>query len=169
MKRIFLILTLTVIVIAGTSSAFASEDEARDAMIAYSGTDAFARLLPEERQACMYWVSAGGEMNELCRNAVQKLIAEAPYAVTNSQRNALLEAASGISRRSNTQPVPDKRNTEIQRDNTGAIIAAGIVGIIAGMIIHNNTGHRHSGPSYGPPPPPPPHHPAPHPGRPPRR
>ena len=37
MKRVMLALTVIVLVAAGTSAAF-SDDEARDAMIAYSGT-----------------------------------------------------------------------------------------------------------------------------------
>lgn len=172
MKRILLILTLTVIVIAGTSSAFASEDEARDAMIAYSGTEAFTKLLPEERQACMYWVYEGGEMNEMCRNAVRTLISEAPDAVTNSQRKALLAAASGYSGKSKSQPVSGKKKTEVQKDNTGGLIVAGVAAVILGMVIHNNIGRSHSRPSYCPPPPPPHHHYRyrhPYPGMPPRR
>ncbi|MBQ6971627.1 MAG: hypothetical protein IJP86_04645 [Synergistaceae bacterium] len=168
MKRVMLMLSVIVLVTAGTSAAFA-DNEARDAMIAYSGTEAFAKLLPEERQACMYWVSEGGKMSEACRSAVVRLITDAPDAVTPSQRRALLEAASNTdeaaSKKSDQPPAPiqDNKPTVEKSDNTGAIIAAGVVGIIAGMIIHNNwPSHRDSGPSYNPPPPPrhpaPPHH-----------
>lgn len=169
MKRMLLVITLTTIVIAGTSSAFAADyDEARDAMIAYSGTEAFTKLLPEERQACMYWVYEGGEMNETCRGAVRTLIAEAPDAVTNSQRKALLAAASGHTSRSRSQPIEEKKKSEVQKDNTGGLIAAGVAAVILGLVIHNNIGRSHSRPSYGPPPPPPPYgHHAPH--MPPRR
>ena len=176
MKKVFLVLTVTAIMIACSSAVFANdEEEAHYAMITYSGTNAFANLLPEERQSCMYWVSAGGEMDETCRNAVHKLITEEPDAVTASQRRALLAVASGTVRaqRSQTypQPVPERKPEVIEKDNTGAIIAAGVVGIIAGMIIHNNTSGSSSRHHRGPPPPPPHGHYGPPPNRmpPPRR
>ncbi|MBQ2617546.1 MAG: hypothetical protein IJG51_00105 [Synergistaceae bacterium] len=158
MRKIILSLTVITLLIAGTSAAFA-DDEARDAMIAYSGTSAFANLLPEERQACMMWVAEGGKMSETCRGAVVRLISEDPDAVTPSQRKALLAAASGtVSASKPKTPAPasaDNTPTIKKSDNTGAIIAAGIIGIIAGMIIHNNwPRHKNSSPSYGPPPPP---------------
>ncbi len=162
MRKIILALTVITLLIAGTSAAFA-DDEARDAMIAYSGTNAFANLLPEERQACMMWVAEGGKMSETCRGAVVRLISEDPDAVTPSQRKALLAAASGTvsaSASKSKAPAPvsaDNTPTIKKSDNTGAIIAAGVIGIIAGMVIHNNwPRHRNSEPSYGPPPPP--HH-----------
>ena len=160
MKKIFLVLTVTAMIIISSAAVFANdEDEAHDAMITYSGTNAFANLLPEERQACMYWVSSGGEMSEICRNAALRLISEDPDAVTPSQRRALLAVASGTVSARRSQPVPNEKPKVIEKDNTGAIIAAGVVGIIAGMIIHNNTSggshHHHHGP---PPPPPPPHY-----------
>lgn len=162
MKKIFILLTLTAIVIACSAPAFAGDlEEARDAMITYSGTDTFANLLPEERQACMYWVSIGGDMDEICRKAALRLISEDPDAVTPLQRRALFAVASGHVRASRPQPVPNQKPKVIERDNTGAIIAAGVVGIIAGMIIHNNTSgsshhHHHRCP------PPPRYRPAPH-------
>lgn len=172
MKRVMLALTVIALVTVGTSMAFA-DDEAREAMIAYSGTDAFTKLLPEQRQACMYWVAEGGKMSEACRGAVVRLITDDPEAVTPSQRKALLWAASGnasapASTTTSTQPAPSQSETPTQiskSDNTGAIIAAGVIGIIAGMVIHNNwPRNRDSRPSYSPPPP----HYRPTPNRPPR-
>ena len=155
MRKIILALTVITLLIAGTSAAFA-DDEARDAMITYSGTNAFANLLPEERQACMMWVAEGGKMSETCRGAVVRLISEDPDAVTPSQRKALLAAASGtVSASKPKTPAPasaDNTPTIKKSDNTGAIIAAGIIGIIAGMVIHNNwPRHKDSSPSYGSP------------------
>lgn len=166
MRKIFLALTVTALIIAGTSCAFAY-DEARDAMITYSGTDAFTRLLPEERQACMYWVSEGGRMSETCRSAVVRLISEDPEAVTPSQRRALLAAASDKVSTSTTQsPAPSEKPKTVEKyDNTGAIIAAGVIGVVAGMVIHNNlprdreTHHHHH---HVPPPPRRHRYPAPH-------
>ena len=158
MRKIILALAVITLLIAGTSVAFA-DDEARDAMITYAGTDTFSKLLPEERQACMYWVSEGGKMNETCRSAVLRLISEEPDAVTPSQRKALLAVASDTVSASKTPPAQaqkpassDNTPTIKKSDNTGAIIAAGIIGIIAGMVIHNNwPRHKDSSPSYGSP------------------
>ena len=160
MKRIFLVLTLTFIISAMSSTAFAADyDEARDAMITYSGTEAFTKLLPEERQACMYWVY-GGEMNETCRNAITHLLSEAPDAVTSSQRRALLAAASGNENPTSPQPVQEREQKKVEKDNTGALVAAGVAAVILGMVIHNNIGgSSHS--RHGPPPPPPHYRPAP--------
>ncbi|MBQ7169905.1 MAG: hypothetical protein IJR63_08405 [Synergistaceae bacterium] len=158
MRKIFLALSVISLVIIGSSMAFAStEDEARDALITYSGTEAFANLLPEERRACMTWVAEGGIMTETGRSAVTKLISEAPDAVTPSQRKALLAAASGITVQPSAKtPQPAKSDTVIKKDdNTGAIIVAGIVGIIAGMIIHNNWPRHTSDTVYYPSPAPP--------------
>ena len=75
MRKIFLALSVIAVVVIGSSTAFAyDENEAREAMIAYSGTEAFTKLLPEERRACMLWVSDGGKMSETCRSAVTRLI-----------------------------------------------------------------------------------------------
>ena len=156
MRKIILSLTVITLLIAGASSAFA-DDEARSAMIAYSGTNAFASLLPEERMACMTWVAEGGNMSEACKRAVLRLISEAPDAVTPSQRKALLETASGtVSEAKPKAPAPVSADTQPtitkSSDNTGAIIAAGVIGIIAGMVIHNNwPRHKSSSPSYDPP------------------
>lgn len=134
MRKIFLALTVIGLVIISSSMAFAySEDDARDALITYSGTRAFEKLLPEERRACMSWLAQGGYMSELCRSAVTRLVAEDPNAVSPSQRKALLAAASA-----RTTPTNSGETVIVESDNTGAMIAAGIVGVIAGMIIHNN-------------------------------
>lgn len=168
MKKIFFVLTVTAMIIISSSSVYANdEEEAYYAMITYSGTNAFANLLPEERQACMYWVSAGGEMDETCKNAVHRLITEEPDAVTASQRRALLAVASGTvsARRSqpSPQPVPEKQPKAIEKDNTGAIIAAGVAAAVLGLVIHNNMGSSHHHHHHHGPPPPhyrpaPPHH-----------
>ena len=167
MKKKFLILFVIALIIAGTSAAFA-DDTARDAMIAYSGTETFAKLTPEERRACMFWVAEGGQMNEVCRAAATRLIAEEPDAVTPKQRHELFAATTGKisssstashSKRRDDQP-REKTTTVRKEDNSGAIITAGILGVVAGMIIHNNL-PRHRGPSYRPGPPRPPRHPMP--------
>ena len=167
MKKFFLALSAISLVIIFSSISFAyTEDDARDALIVYSGTEAFTHLLPEERSACMAWVADGGYMSELCRSAITKLLSEAPNAVSPEHRQALLAAASGRTESSPSYtpsrkpsytpspsrarvpapapertpaPQPSSGGTVIrEKDNTGAIIAAGIVGVIAGMVIHNN-------------------------------
>lgn len=165
MKKFLLSLSAISLVIIFSSISFAyTEDDARDALIVYSGTEAFTHLLPEERSACMAWVADGGYMSELCRSAITKLISEAPNAVSHEHRQALLAAASGRTESSPSYtpsrkpsytpsrarvpapapertpaPQPSSGGTVIrEKDNTGAIIAAGIVGVIAGMVIHNN-------------------------------
>ena len=143
MRKILLALSAISIVIAASSMAFAyDEDEARNALIAYSGTEAFGRLYPEEKRACMSWVSEGGYMDDTCSSAVTRLITEDPDAVTQSQRRALLAAASGRTSSESAQPAPQPiREKEVvieKSDNTGTVIAAGVAGVIAGMVIHNN-------------------------------
>ena len=173
MKKFLLALSAISLVIIFSSVSFAyTEDDARDALIVYSGTDAFMYLSSEERSACMAWVADGGYMNELCRNAITKLISEAPDAVSSEHRQALLAAASGrLESSSEPLPEPSRARTRTpsqytpseytpsqartpapapapqpssggtvikEKDNTGAIIAAGVVGVIAGMVIHNN-------------------------------
>ena len=164
MKKIFLILSVIAVITIGTSTAFA-DDAAKDAMIAYSGTETFAKLSPEERRACMFWIAEGGQMSELCRGAATRLIAEEPDAVTPRERRALFAATMG---KVSSSTAPKRRNNSPARepetirkdDNTGPIIAAGILGIVAGMVIHNNLPrHRHR--SYRPAPPRPPRHPRP--------
>lgn len=171
MRKIFLALSAAGLVIIFSSVSFAYDEyEARDALITYSGTEAFTNLLPEERRACMLWVSEGGYMNETCRSAVTRLISEDPDAVTPSQRKALLAAASGRTVRPSAKTTPAPQNDTVIRkdDNTGTIIAAGIVGVIAGMVIHNNLPRDRDRTVYCPAPrphyrPAPPHHRVPHP------
>lgn len=179
MKKFLLALSAVGLIIIFSSASFAySEEEARDALITYSGTEAFANLLPEERRACMLWVSEGGYMSELCRSAVTRLVSDDPNAVTLSQRKALLAAAAGRTSSTASRPAPAQSSGTVivkEQDNTGPIIAAGIVGVIAGMVIHNNLPRdRDRGrtvycpaPRYRPAPPhyrpaPPIHRPAPH-------
>lgn len=142
MRKIFLALSALGLLIIFSSASFAySEEEARDALIIYSGTESFANLLPEERRACMLWVSEGGYMTELCRNAVTRLIAEDPNAVTLSQRKALLAAAAGRTESPSVKTTQRSGGDTVivkESDNTGPILAAGVVGVIAGMVIHNN-------------------------------
>ena len=165
MKRMILVAVIAVMTI-GVCAANA-DTLARDGMVAYSGTDAFTNLIPEERQACVNWLVTGGKMNELCSSAVMKMITEAPDAVTASQRQALLAEASGTvstpsvkSSSAKSAPVQTEQTTIKKDDNTGTIIAAGLVGLIAGLIIHNNVGgsSRRSNP---PAPAPRVHHPSP--------
>lgn len=163
MKRLILVALIAVMTI-GVCAANA-DTLARDGMVAYSGTDAFINLIPEERQACVNWLVTGGKMNELCSSAVMKMITEAPDAVTASQRQALLAEASGTvstpsvkSSAAKPAPVQTEQTTIKKDDNTGTIIAAGLIGLVAGLIIHNNVGgsSRRSAP-----PAPVVHHPAP--------
>lgn len=163
MKKILLTISILTAITLLASTAFA-DDTARDAMIAYSGTDTFASLTPEERRACMFWIAEGGQMNEVCRGAATRLIADEPDAVTPQQRRALFAATMGkVPKKKDTQPV--RQNKTIQKDdNSGAIIAAGVIGLVAGMIIHNNL-PRHRSRSYRPAPPRPPRRPAPVPVR----
>ena len=160
MKRMILVAVIAVMTI-GVCAANA-DTPARDGMVAYSGTDAFTHLIPEERQACVNWLITGGKMNELCSSAVMKLVTEDPEAVTAQQRQALIAEATGLPESSGkvitssaktTAPAPAQtQQTTIKKDdNTGTIIAAG-------LIIHNNVGgsSRRSDP-----PTPVVHHPAP--------
>ena len=142
MKKYITVLAVIIIIGVWSCSAFAGS-LARDAMVAYSGTEAFERLTPAERQACLSWLVRGGEMDELCRRAVMQLVSEAPNAVLPEQRQALIAEASGSEIVQETPPPPPPAPETpkiVKKDNTGAIIAAGVVGIIAGMIIHNNVG-----------------------------
>lgn len=141
MKKYITVLAVLVIVGVWSCTAFA-DSPARDGMVAYSGTQAFERLTPEERQACVNWLVRGGEMDALCRQAVMRLVSEAPDAVLPEQRQALIAEASGSEIVQETPPPPPAPEPPkvVKKDNTGAIIAAGVVGIIAGMIIHNNVG-----------------------------
>ena len=155
MKKILMAVSVFTVIMILSSTAFA-EDTAKDAMIAYSGTDTFAKLSSEERMACMMWIAEGGQMSEVCRGAATRLIAEEPDAVTPQQRRELFAATMGkvstASKNRNSQP--DREPKVIRKeDNSGSIIAAGIIGLVAGMVIHNNL-PRHRGRVYHYPAPP---------------
>ena len=157
MKKV--IILLGVLAVMAVCPAFA-DTPAREGMIAYSGTEAFTKLTPDERQACTSWLVYGGEMDSTCKNAVLKLTSEAPDAVTAEQRQALIAAASdNASTTTAKAPEPVKQETpktEIKKeDNTGKYLAAGVLGVILGMVIHNNVGHHrnNAAPVYQPEPP----------------
>ena len=152
MKRAIIILAVLVFLVTGVYTAGA-ETLARDAMMTYTGTEAFTKLTSMERQACVDWLVYGGEMSEKCSKAVKKLVSYDPDAVTPEQRQALIAEASGYSE---TVPEYTPTRTETppqvtkQEDNTGKYIAVGLLGVLAGLIIHNNVGHSSSSPSYEP-------------------
>ena len=132
------------ILVTGAISASA-DSLARDAMMTYTGTNAFTKLTSMERQACVDWLVHGGDMSEKCCKAVKKLVAYDPNAVTPEQRQALIAEATGYSESASTQEYsPSRRETPPQivkqEDNTGKYIAIGVLGVIAGMVIHNNVG-----------------------------
>ena len=154
MKRAIFFLAVFTIIFSGAISASA-DSLARDAMMTYTGHDAFTKLTSMERQACVDWLVHGGEMSEKCCKAVKKLVAYAPDAVTPEQRQALIAEASGYSDTA-TSPEYSPARTETppqivkQEDNTGKYIAIGVLGVIAGMVIHNNVGGSSSGSSCRP-------------------
>ena len=166
MKRTIIILVIFAALTTCIYPANAGTDSyspARDAMIAYTGTDAFTKLTSMERQACVDWLVHGGEMSEKCSKAVMKLVSYAPNAVSAEQRQALIAEASGNNTVSQPEPQPtteEQPQIVKKNDDTGKIIAVGLLGVLAGLIIHNNVGHHKSTPSYTPPEPPrhePPH------------
>ena len=154
MKRAIIFLAVFAVLVTGVYSASA-DTLARDAMMTYTGTEAFTKLTSMERQACVDWLVHGGEMSEKCSKAVKKLVAYAPNAVTPEQRQALIAEASGYSETAATpeySPARTETPPQIvkQEDNTGKYIAIGVLGVIAGMVIHNNIGGSSSKPSYRP-------------------
>ena len=169
MKRTIIILVLLAAITISTYPANAGEDTynpARDAMITYTGSDAFTKLTPMERQACTGWLVHGGPMSEKCSKAVMKLVSYAPDAVTPEQRQALIAEASGYDTATQPQTQTQEQPQIVKKeDNTGKYVAIGLLGVLAGLIIHNNVGHSKSAPSYTPPAPPrhePPHRNSPH-------
>ena len=157
MKRTITILALAVTLM---TACIANADAlARDALITYSGTDAFTKLESGERQACVEWLVRRGTMSEECSKAVMKLVALAPEAVTAEQRQALISEASGevkaASAGTATVPVPAEEKPQITKknDDSGKIVAIGLLGLLAGLVIHNNVKHHKSSPSYAPAPP----------------
>ena len=151
MKKAMIFLAVFTILVTGAISASA-DSLARDAMMTYTGHDAFTKLTSMERQACVDWLVHGGDMSEKCCKAVKKLVAYAPDAATPEQRQALIAEASGYSETA-TSPEYSPAQTETppqivkQEDNTGKYIAIGVLGVIAGMVIHNNIGSSSSGSS----------------------
>lgn len=145
MKKVMILLGM--LVMMAVCPAF-GDTPAREGMIAYSGTEAFTKLTPEERQACTSWLVYGGEMSNECKSAVLRLTSEAPEAVSAEQRQALIAAASGKAESGTVakakSPVPVKQEApkaEIKKeDDTGKYIVAGVIGVILGMVIHNNVG-----------------------------
>ena len=163
MRKVIVFLAVCMLLITGACAACA-DTLARDAMITYTGTDAFTKLTSMERQACVNWLVHGGTMDEKCSKAVMKLVSRAPDAVTAEQRQALIAEASGIddtvtaSGTSTAQTESEPPQISKKDDDTGKIIAIGLLGVLAGLIIHNNVGNHKSAPSYRPAPP----RPAPH-------
>lgn len=150
MKKIALLLSLLAVMSICVCSANA-DTPAREGMIKYTGTDAFTKLSAEEREACTSWLVYGGEMNDKCKSAVMKLTTEAPDAVTAEQRQALIAAASGSTYTENKntaktpEPVQEAPKQEIKKSkNYGGYAAVLGLGILAGLIIHNNTKHHHN-------------------------
>lgn len=171
-KAVTLVIVLSVMCV-GVSCAFA-DTLARDALVSYTGTEAFTNLMPEERQACVSWLVHGGVMDEQCKGAVMKLVTEAPDAVSAEQRQALIAEASGVgspgsepavkTAKAKKAPEPVKtEQTTIKKDDdtAGKMVLAGVIGLIAGLVIHNNVGHKSSShsapPAYRPEPPRPVH------------
>ena len=157
MKRIIIFLAVFAVLVTGVFSASA-DTLARDAMMTYTGTEAFTKLTSMERQACVDWLVHGGEMSEKCSKAVKKLVAYDPNAVTQEQRQALIAEASGYSQTASDSEYSPSRteNPPVivkQEDNTGKYIAIGVLGVIAGMVIHNNVGGSSSRSSCRPAPP----------------
>ena len=154
MKKFAIAFLALVLLSVGVSAACAAV-QAKDALIAYVGTEAFTKLNAGERQACVEWLAKGGAMGPECRKAVMRLIALAPGAVTVEQRQALVLAASDSVA---SVPVSNADTPVIveKKDDTGAVIVGGLFGILAGLVIANNVGHhRHYAPV--PPQPRPPH------------
>lgn len=161
MKKFALLLVTFSLIIFGAGMAFANVQEARDAMIAYVGTEAFTKLNATERQACVEWLSYGGTMKDECKKAVMRLVAIDPDAISQERRQALVSVAAGtessvVSDVSNTTPVNNEKNTTVKKkdDKATAAIVGGLVGLVAGLVISNNHHrHHHSTPVYQPQPP----------------
>ena len=146
MKKLVVAFLSLVLLSIGVSAACAAV-QAKDALIAYVGTEAFTKLNAGERQACVEWLAEGGAMGPVCREAVMRLIALAPGAVTVEQRQALVLAASDSVA---SAPVSNADTPVIveKKDDTGAVIVGGLFGILAGLVIANNVGHhRHYAPA----------------------
>ncbi len=141
MRKVTIVFLSVFLIIIGVNAACAAV-QAKDALIAYVGTEAFTKLNAGERQACVEWLAEGGTMGAECKKAVMRLIALAPGAVTVEQRQALIQAASNSV---SYVPVGGAETPVIveKKDDTGAIIVGGLVGLLAGLVIANNNGGRH--------------------------
>jgi len=147
MKK-FAMLFLSVALIVLCAGAAWSAIQAKDALIAYVGTEAFTKLNAGERQACVEWLAEGGAMGPECKKAVMRLIALAPGAVTVEQRQALVLAASDSVASSPVSKADTPVIVEKKDDTAGAAIVGGLFGILAGLVIANNVGHhRHYAPA----------------------
>lgn len=148
MKKVALVVVM-VLAMAGVACAGV---QARDALIAYVGTDAFTTLTSGERQACVEWISEGGVMSAECRKAVMKLVSVAPRAVTVEQRQALVLAAADNSTSDTATTTTDAPViVEKKDDKTSAVIIGGLVGLLAGLVIANNRHHSSAPSRPGPP------------------
>ena len=141
MKKLAVVFLSVILLVMSVGVACAAV-QAKDALIAYVGTEAFTKLSSGERQACVEWLAVGGAMGPECKKAVMRLIALAPGAVTVDQRQALVLAASDSVAYA---PVSNADTPVIveKQDDTGAIIAGGLFGLLAGLVIANNTGRHH--------------------------
>ena len=72
MKKFFVLLLSAFLVFVGVSVACAAV-QAKDALIAYVGTEAFTKLSAGERQACVEWLAEGGAMGPDCKKAVMSI------------------------------------------------------------------------------------------------
>ena len=87
MKKLVVVFLSLVLLSVGVSAACAVV-QAKDALIAYVGTEAFTKLNAGERQACVEWLAEGGAMGPECKKAVMSLIAlsSAPVLLLMSRR-----------------------------------------------------------------------------------
>lgn len=152
MKKVFVLFLALTLTALGANAACAAV-QARDALIAYTGTDAFTKLTTSERRYCLEWLVEGGTMRTECKRAIVRLIAIAPSAISEEQRQALISAVSDAPAASTVSnastPVIVEKN-----DEAAAAIVGGLVGLVAGLVIGNNSGRHHYAPApYRPPPP----------------
>ena len=147
MKKFAIVFLSVVLIVFGVSVACAAV-QAKDALIAYVGTEAFTKLNAGERQACVGWLAEGGAMGAECKKAVMRLIAIAPSAVTVEQRQALIMVASDSVASTPVSSANTPVIVEKKDDNVDAAIVGGLFGILAGLVIANNVGHhRHYAPA----------------------
>lgn len=148
MRKLVVLSLALALVSLGVGAAFANV-QARDALVVYTGTDAFTKLTTSERRYCLEWLVEGGPMRLECKRAVVRLLAIAPGAITEEQRQALTLAVSDV-----PPPPPPPANAPViseRNDEAAAAVFGGLVGLVAGLVIANNSGRHHYAP--GPPPP----------------